>query len=219
MKIFKPTKLIFLILRFGVNFLVTIVTFLASFLCISFNRTIYEIIFVSLPWSLFYALNCYYFSCAIFYQMAYFHIICYYLHLKLKRINKEMKERISSIKLKKLKIFVDKRSIDMLQNFHALYSEISTYNNQFWSKFIVLVYLIFTIILSTLLYSICFAPMHLIVKVAFIYAFAVLLSIFLVLFISATLIDIQVNETYKLLNQYFLLFKQRRANRIKVINL
>lgn len=199
-------------LRIGVNILFPIIGFMISF-CLLLNKTIYEILFISLPWSLFFALNCYYFCCAIGYQITYFHIICYYLYLKLKIINEEIQERVKS-KNSKGSI------IDVLKNFYALYSEISIYNNQFWSKFIVSIYLIFIIPLSTVLYMLIFSSTYLIVKIIGIYSFTFALLIFIVMFVSAILINNQMKATYKLLNQYFLTFKQRRcANRVKVINL
>ena len=213
MKILKRTKLIFLTLRIGVNNFTPILTFFAIFWLLSTGRTTYEIIFVSLPWSLFNALNGYYTLCAIFYQMAYFHIICYYLYLKLKRINKQLKERIKSKKSKG-------SIVDILKKIDASYLEINAYNNQFWSKFIVLVYIMFNIILSTLLYSICFGSMDLIIMLIDICMSIILLLIFLVFLFSATLIDNQVKTTYKLLNLYFLSFEQKiGSNRIKASNL
>ena len=111
-----------------------VLAFLFDFVSYIMNENLVYAILIGVPNSLLLALYAHYFCNIMIFQFAYFHFICKYLKLKLKNLNKELRD-----------IQVNKnftRIPRILRSLDALYREIEEYNVTYWSKFMFIIWLI-----------------------------------------------------------------------------
>jgi hypothetical protein len=137
-------------------------------------------------------------------QISYFYLICHYLKLKLKRVNKEIKFRIKS----KITYNNSKEIIDSLT---SIYLEIDDYNRNYWSKYLLFVWVLLGSNISFMLYFSIMSEMSLIFKLMFIYAAIIIAFTFLFLINTASLINFEACNSYQLLNTY-LIHKCEKSN-------
>ena len=60
-----------------------------------------------------------------------------------------------------------------LINFNSIYSEIAEYNNSFWSKYLLSIWLILGLVIITFLYCVLFSEMNIIIRFIIGYALIV----------------------------------------------
>lgn len=96
---------------------------------------------IGIPWTLLSAFSVYLNQVILILHLFYFIMICLYLKLKLRRINKSLK---SSLNLKSIRW---QRITETMFNLNTIYCEINQCNNEFWSKisFVILTFLCTTI--------------------------------------------------------------------------
>ena len=160
---------------------------------------------IRISWALFYAIWMLYFVSVLYYQFAYFTILCYYLHLKLTQINRKLVNK-------------EKNIYRVITEFTDVYQEISEYNSNYWSKFLLVIYTAMSSLIATNFFASFVAqiPNPLIKAMLFNYA---MFNSFLLLFIIgfSSLIYNDCVLTYRLLNSYVHSVKRiTRRNRIKV---
>jgi len=148
-------------------------------------------------------------------QLVYFYIICYYLNLRIKNLN-----RLLILNTRKHHIN-DKLVFSTISNFYSLYKEISVYNQNYWSKYIFLIVTLYTFVICLLLFQLTYNAMPFMVYVIYIYIVGFNAFILLFLLITASWIAHTSFSSYKILNQLiFSKFKRRfvtKSNLIKVI--
>jgi hypothetical protein len=132
-------------------------------------------------------------------QMTYFYIICLYLKLKLRDANNS----ITKIFEKKYKMN-NYRMENILKLLNSLISEINTYNNDFWSKYLMVVIITFIIILDFLLFQSIFGKMNFFMKMILFYGSCLVFSSLMILINNASSVFFEVNISYKLLNKLFI---------------
>ncbi|CAG2115641.1 unnamed protein product, partial [Medioppia subpectinata] len=105
---------------------------LVSGVPLAMNATFGEFVFLVIPGVFIY--TCYVLFSAGFlvYQIAYFHIICFYLRLKLKRINHKLRKVLMSSEMTNINIF---------GNLNAIHKEIIGCNDNFWSEYLLWIFL------------------------------------------------------------------------------
>src|SRR5260221_391937 len=136
-----------------------------EFTLLLINRSLTIINFlISFIWSLLFGFAVYYSNSIIIWQNLYFYIICYYLKIKIKGINNEIRAKLDqNISLKDIAFILSKLD--------SISVEINTYNDQFWSHYIALLNALFITQLSTFLYTIIYGENDPIIKFMFAYAF------------------------------------------------
>ncbi len=98
-------------------------------------------------------------------QMTYFYIICLYLKLKLRNANYSIKESFE----KKFKM-TNHRMKNILKTLDSIIFEINTYNNDFWSKYLMFVLMLVIIVFYIFLFHSLFGKMSLFFKIILFYA-------------------------------------------------
>jgi len=122
----KRFKILLFFCKFQ-SFTVISAAFAISFTPIVLNCSLNEILLYGIPWSLLYSVGLTYCSNFMAYQMAYFHINCYYFNIKLSQINKEKLNPNNNPKNINIKLII--------QTLDTIYTEIREYNENYWSKF------------------------------------------------------------------------------------
>jgi hypothetical protein len=200
-KLLKITKLLFYFYYRITRFVYP--WFLLAFIPLSINcSTIMDLIVFAIPWSLYHTLCGYFVANLYFYQLIYFQIICYYLKLKLKSINKEL---VIPSKNKTLNKFSFKMIILNLNKLNSIYCEIHEYNNNYWSIFLFWLILILVTSIIIFLFIILFMTCSsLIVSVIFIYGEVFMLIILIYFLNCSSQVYYETNKSYKYLNAIIL---------------
>jgi hypothetical protein len=143
-------------------------------------------------------------------QMTYFYIICLYLKLKLRNTNNSIRKSFE----KKYKMS-NHRMKNILKSFDSIISEINTYNNDLWSKYLMIVLVLIIITLDFVLFQSIFGRMSLFFKIILFYiSFSAFL--FLIIFINtASSVSFEANKSYKLLNKIFITNNKQISIRMK----
>ena len=145
-------------------------TFGASFVCfclsgipliINSTPSLYWIEFL---WTLFLTVFGYHSFNINLSQMTYFYIICLYLKLKLRNANNSITKCFE----KKYKI-TNHRIKDILISLNSIIWEINIYNNDLWSKYLLIVLLLVIIIMGLALFQSIFGKMSFFFKMLFFY--------------------------------------------------
>jgi hypothetical protein len=127
------------------------------------NSTL-ELILVEIFWMTFHTLNAYFCANLNFSQMTYFYIICLYLKLKLRNANNSIKKSFE----KKYKIS-NHRMKNILNKLSSIISEINTYNNDLWSKYLMIVLMLVIIGLDLVFFQSIFGKISLFLKIIMFY--------------------------------------------------
>ena len=162
------------------------------------------IIFQTILWSY----VCHYMYSIIDWQFVYYYIITYYL----KFFNKILRNLINS------SIFVNNKNIlAIIENFHQIYKEINEYNNNYWSKFLCIIWLNISVIIACICSLALFLDNILIFKIAIIPLILYFISILIFIIRISAAIYIESNNSYQLFNSLFCLIRYRTVVKFKVI--
>ena len=128
--------------------------------------------------------------------MTYFYIICLYLKLRLRNANNSIRKSFE----KKYKMTCNGFR-NILRSLNTIISEINTYNNDLWSKYLMIVLMLIIIALDFALFSTIFGKMSLFYKIILFYSSSILFILLMVLIITASSVNFETNKSYKLLNK------------------
>ena len=179
----------------------TINTFFLCFLLLCLRPVSMNLLMstlIRLSWSLFWAIWIYHFISILFYQFTYFLILCYYLHLKLSQINRRIANK-------------EKNIYQIIGELTNVYQEISRYNSNYWSKFLLLIYSAMSSLIAMVTFvSIVIGIPNRFIEAIF-FSYALFNTLFLLLTIRfSSLIYNDCKHTYCLLNSY--------ANSVKILH-
>ena len=168
------------------------------------NCQLFEIIFYGIPNAIFISLSSYYLIGSCFWHLIYFYFICYYLRIRIRSLNKRLEKRVNIY--------------NTVINFNQLYKQIQEYNDIFWSKYLLCVWLFMGFSIIDTLFIILFIPFNFIIKLIFIYALLVYGLIFFFVIFTASSVQFEAKKSYKLLNKFYvkLLFPKLYVNRINL---
>jgi hypothetical protein len=93
----------------------------------------FHLLFVGIFWSVLFTAFAYFTTNITFSQMTYIYIICLYLRLKLRNANNSIRKSFDN----KYKMTFY-RMKNILNSLDSIVSEINTYNNEFWSKYLMI---------------------------------------------------------------------------------
>jgi len=134
-----------------------IFSFILSILSFIINCSILNTVIYGIPHTIPFTLACYYVYSINIWQVEYFYIICYYVKVKLKQFN-----QIISNKLKSKKKINRRFNQSIISSLNSLYFKINAYNTNFWSKYLLSIWLILGSVIIDSLYFIIFVPMNII---------------------------------------------------------
>jgi hypothetical protein len=196
-QLLKKSKLMFKVSKF--------LTFCGSFACfccsgvpliINSTPSLYWIEFL---WTLLCTVYGYHSFNINFSQMTYFYIICLYLKLKLRNANNsirksfEGKYKMNNYKMK-----------NILKSLDSIISEINIHNNDFWSKYLMIVLMSVIIVFDILFIQSLFGKMSLFLKITFFYGSCLMFLLLIILINTASSVSFEVKKSYKLLNKLFI---------------
>ncbi len=187
----------FLLISEIVGYFAFILSFLVSFIPLSIGREYRDIIFYSIPWSLFFGISAHYSTSIHALQVTHFHIICLYLNIKLSKINAKIK---ASIYRKSRNGFIE----SPMNSLKSLISEFLSFNEIFWSKFVAIFFLIYICLICVMLYIAIYGQMGFIIRLIGLYASLFFIAFFSLLSITASANIREFSKTYRLLNSFLL---------------
>ncbi len=170
------------------------------------NSTIY-LILIEVFWVVFFT-DFIYFSANInFSQMTYFYIICLYLKLKLRNANNSITKSFD----RKYKMIYN-RMKNILKSFDSIISEINTYNNDLWSKYLMIFLVLLVVFIDLILFQSIFGKMNLFFKIILFYCAFIAFLILIILINTASSVSFETKKSYKLLNKLFIAFKTNKIS-------
>ena len=101
------------------------------------------------------------------------------------------------------------RMKNILKSLNSIISEINTYNNDFWSKYLMIVLVIVTIGLDLNLFQSIFGKMNFFLKMVLFYCSCSAFSLLMLLMNTASSVSFEANISYKLLNKLFITYNKQ----------
>ena len=105
---------------------------------------------------------------------------------------------------------------------NGLYCEINVYNNNFWSKYLFIMWFLLGYLLVLILYMITFVELQPIIKIIQYYNLFMSFFIFIFIFSLPSSVNHNVNKTYKFLTSFSLkiddLYKVPRNDKLSTLN-
>jgi hypothetical protein len=178
------------------SFTIIPASFAISVSSIVLNCSLNEILLYGIPWSLIYSIGINYCASFIAYQMTYFHINCYYFNIKLSQINNEKLNLTINPKNKNVKLII--------QTLDKIYTEIREYNENYWSKFLFWILILFNMTINICLALGLFGNINLILKISLLYACFCGTILVIILLSTASSVSSEANKSYKLLNKLYI---------------
>jgi hypothetical protein len=211
-KILRDSTILFNLCHLITDLIIPLGTIITVNTTFGLKCTLMQMIIFVFPHSLHYALYVHSVHNIIFWQLIYFHLICYYLKTKLKNLNEKLKTNA----IMKSKNF---NPLNIMKSLNSVYSEITEYDQKYWSKFLFLFWILFTLIINTFLYSALFGKLNIIVGLIFKLGIIMLICALLLVISTASSVNSEANKSYKLLNSsLFLIYRKRikLSTRMKV---
>jgi hypothetical protein len=189
---------------------ISFAAFFISLIPLILNSSLH-LILVEVFWTLLYTAFAYFSMNINFSQMTYFYIICMYLKLKLRNANNsiaksfERKFKMTNYKMK-----------NTLKSLDSIISEINTYNNDFWSEYLMIVLMLVIIVFEILLFQSLFGKMSLFFKIILFYTSIVIYLLLIILINTASSVSFEANKSYKLLNRLFVTLSNNKQVSIRM---
>jgi hypothetical protein len=171
----------------------------------------FELYLIEIFWALLFTVYIYFGANITFSQMTYFYIICLYLKLKLRNANNSI-----SKSFEKKYIMSNNRMKNILKSLNSIISEINTYNNDFWSKYLMIVLIIFIIALDLLLFQSIFGKSNFFMKMILFYVSCSAFSLLMILINTASSVSFEAKKSYKLLNKLFITYNKQISIRMRI---
>ena len=143
----KLSKKLHLICNIYTKYLVPFLTLFIPSFVMYFNSPIILFILYVMPINLITTFTSYITYNILLYQLVYFYLICYYLTIRMRAMNDKIR------KLLKMKFALNISPVyGILNSMNTLYKEIDEYNSNYWSIFLFWIWILFTAIISVLLF-------------------------------------------------------------------
>jgi hypothetical protein len=159
----------------------------------------FSLIPIEIFWTLLFTAFVYYCIHFNLSQLIYFYIICLYLKLKLRNVNNCIRKSCDT----KFKINNHKMK-NILKLLNSINSEVNTYNNEFWSKYLMIFLVLIIIALDLLLFETIFGKFSLILNIILFYGSSIMFLLLIIFINTASSVSFEANKSYKLLNKLFI---------------
>jgi hypothetical protein len=216
-ELIKTSKILFLFSELNNKILVPLMALTFNLFAFIINRSIFETLVFGIPNSLLFALSIHYSYSTNVWQMVYFYLICRYIKIKFNETN----DLISNALLKR-KFMKIKKVLRLIRSLDAKYCELNQLNDEFWSKFLLLIWLIFGTLTVFDLYVLIFTELNIFLRSIIFYTFIILSLLFLLIINAASSVNYSANKVYKLLNWvmvYHRLPYERFRTRNEILNI
>jgi len=194
-KMIKLSKLLFFVCRLNNERIIPVISFTVNFLPFLINCSVLDIILFGIPHSLIFSCCCHFIFNINIWNVVYFYLVCHYVKIKLREVNDKL-----SNKIKNNMRVTSYHFIQIIRDLSSIYSEINDYNNNFWSKYLLSIWLIFGSVINTTLYLTIFGNMNIICRIVFIYSITVFVLTFMFIMNTGSSVTLEANRSYKLLN-------------------
>lgn len=194
-KLIKKSKLTFFVCRLNTEITVPVFAFTLNIFPFIIKCSILDIILFGIPHSILFCCCCHFIFNINLWKVVYFYLVCNYLKIKLREVNNELINKIG-----KRNRITNAKTIGLIKKLSSIYSEIDDYNNNFWSKYLLSIWLIFRSVINTTLYLTIFGQMHIICRIVFIYAVSIFIITFMFIVNTASSVTLEAMRSYKLLN-------------------
>ena len=149
------------------------------------------------------------------YQFLFFYLLCRYLRLKLKNLNKIVLERKCGFRLISIE--------NILQSFDQIYNETSEYNTTYWSKFLFNVLMSFSIAMVMLLWMVLYTNLPTYLFVLSVYLSVIFWSVFVFTIFTAASVNSVTDKSYRIMNSLAVSLRNKgfkvKGTRIKVFDI
>jgi uncharacterized membrane protein YuzA (DUF378 family) len=206
-KLLMISRFLFKFCDFNLKILIPLSCFMASFIPLALHSTLIELLFFTIPWSILFSMGTTFANSILIWQLTYFYLLCYYLNIKLRSINKQILLTLNSSTIRN-------NITQILIDLNWVHAEINDYNSNYWSKLLLQLCCLDTSIICLFVFNVLFGQMSIAIRTMFIYASLICLVILLVFLNSASYVAYEANKSYKLLN-YLLL----RYMKLKIISI
>jgi hypothetical protein len=105
---------------------------------------------------------------------------------------------------------------NILESLNSIAREINTYNNDFWSKYLIIFLILILFVLDLVLFESIFGKMNLFFRMILFYGSFSTFSILMIFINTASSVSFEANKSYLLLNKLFIRFNKQVRMRIKV---
>ena len=167
------------------------------------EATLIETLVFGIPYAIHLAFVAYYGFSIMLYQGFYFDIICYYLRLRLRKINRSL-VTIKTSTSSSLSMGSTLRQIDLI------YKQIIDYN-QFLSKYLLQFWLLLSSLTLFFLYISIFAKTNPFFSIILTYAFILFMSYLLFVILNASSVNSEANKSHKILNSIYVSFYSNKS--------
>jgi hypothetical protein len=186
----RTTKFLFRICKWNNYKVVPVLAVAASLFPFVMKCSTLDTILFGIPNSLLFAF-CAHNACNIsIFQVVYFYLICRYIKIKFKESN-------DFVRQKKIN---NENFLRFIQDLDAKYSELNEFDRNFWSKYLLSIWLIFIAFVNFILYIFLFADLDIIFKLIAGYGSALFILIFIFIISTASSVNYEANKIYKPLN-------------------
>lgn len=138
----------------------------------------------------------------LIYQILYFSILCFYLKIKVKRLNQKI-----STAIKSKRAATPQEIKSMAKQFLLVHKEICRTNGNHWSLFLLLVVIACIVICNMCNYTFFFGTLNLVLRVVFLYMSLLFYAFLLFVLMTASSVVIESDKTFTILN--FLYARQK----------
>src|SRR5882724_8909736 len=199
-KLTKRAKILFNICNGKLlNILNLLGPFMTTFAPYLVKCNLFEIIIYGIPHSLVTGLCGYYAFGADFWLLIHFYLICLYINCKIQTLNERIIELLKS-KRSLNSVYISKT----IHNLFSIYSEISKYDNIFWSKYFLAVWALSGAIAINCLSPLLFQSIDLFNRIFLMFPIIVVSLLFALNVSIASSVYYETNKSYKLLNSLFI---------------
>jgi hypothetical protein len=105
---------------------------------------------------------------------------------------------------------------NILKSLNSIISEINTYNNDFWSKYLMVNLVMFIIALDLVLFQSIFGKINFFMKMILFYGSCLVFSSLMILLNTASSVSFEANKSYKLLNKLFITHNKEISIRMRI---
>jgi hypothetical protein len=186
----RTTKFLFRICKWNNNKSIPIIAVAVNLLPFVMYCSTLDTIVFGIPNSLLLAF-CAHNSCNInIFQVVYFYLICRYIKIKFKESN-------DFIRQKKIN---NENFLRFIRDLDAKYSELNEYDSNFWSKYLLSIWLIFGAVVNFILCVFLIADLNIIFRFLAGYVSVLFILIFIFIVSTASSVNYEANKIYKPLN-------------------
>jgi len=213
-KFVKSARVLFICCKYFTTLVMPSAAFCLPFLTFAIYLSFEDFLYYGLIHTFLFFLVCYYNYCTITWQLIYFHLICYHIKSKIKSINTEIKSNIERRFRPR-----NRDVMKYIRPLNSIYREVDEYNENYWSKFLLLIWVSFATIINTVLYLTLFVSMNFGLRFILIYSSIFFICILILIINTASSVAYEANKSYELFNTYFALDSKKQlslAKRMKV---